>query len=108
MPRAQDGAKIVVAAAAAALLCQTTLLLGARVVSDHLSVRTLGREIAARIAVLDTKIKPRLICYDSYLHGLPFYTQRPADVVNWVGEMHYARRFKRFQHRFCDDNTIRL
>jgi|CXWL01.1.fsa_nt_gi 4-amino-4-deoxy-L-arabinose transferase-like glycosyltransferase len=45
--------------------------------------------------------------YDSYLHGLPFYTDRRVDkLVNFIGEFHYAKREALHADRFGDDNAI--
>ncbi|MEK7746545.1 MAG: hypothetical protein AAB576_07765 [Elusimicrobiota bacterium] len=50
----------------------------------------------------------RVFSYGTYLHALPFYTRRPVDViVNWVEELHYAKRDPAFQNRFGDDDTLR-
>ena len=61
----------------------------------------------SKIKTLGPQRPVRLLAYDRYLHGIPFYTGLPVDVINWVGEMHYAKRFPRFADRFGDDNTIR-
>jgi len=46
--------------------------------------------------------------YDSYLHGLQFYTGRPVDkMVYFVGEFHYAKRDKANEERFGDDDEVR-
>jgi 4-amino-4-deoxy-L-arabinose transferase-like glycosyltransferase len=46
--------------------------------------------------------------YDSYLHGLQFYTGRPVDrMVYFVGEFHYARRDEAHAARFGDDDEVR-
>ncbi len=45
--------------------------------------------------------------YDSYLHGLQFYTGRPVDkILHFVGEFHYAKRDAENARRFGDDNAI--
>lgn len=46
--------------------------------------------------------------YDSYLHGLQFYTGRPVDkMVYFVGEFHYAQRDAANASRFGDDDEVR-
>ena len=46
--------------------------------------------------------------YDSYLHGLQFYTGRPVDrMVYFVGEFHYAKRDEAHAERFGDDDEVR-
>lgn len=46
--------------------------------------------------------------YDSFLHGLQFYTGRPVDrMVYFVGEFHYAKRDEANAPRFGDDNAVR-
>jgi 4-amino-4-deoxy-L-arabinose transferase-like glycosyltransferase len=46
--------------------------------------------------------------YDSYLHGLQFYTGRPvARMVYFVGEFHYAKRDEANAGRFGDDDEVR-
>ncbi len=45
--------------------------------------------------------------YNSYLHGLQFYTGRPVDkMVYFVGEFHYAKRDEANAPRFGDDNSV--
>lgn len=46
--------------------------------------------------------------YDSYLHGLQFYAERPVDkLVYFVGEFHYAKRDPDYAGRFGDDKDVR-
>ncbi len=46
--------------------------------------------------------------YDSYPHGLQFYTGRPVDkMVYFVGEFHYAKRDAANAGRFGDDDEVR-
>jgi 4-amino-4-deoxy-L-arabinose transferase-like glycosyltransferase len=79
------------------------MLAGARPLAPQLSARDLAAELSMRLRPGD-----RLFVYDKYLHGLPFYLGRRVDVVvNWLGELHYAKRDPRFADRFGDDNTIR-
>ena len=45
--------------------------------------------------------------YNSYLHGLQFYTRRPVDkMVYFVGEFHYAKRDEANAPRFGDDKSV--
>ena len=88
--------------AACACAANALLLAGAQFCLPLLSAKAVSLEIAARFKPGD-----RIIAYDKYLHGIPFYARRPVDVVNWVGELHYAKRMARFQDRFGDDDTIR-
>ncbi|MFH1723527.1 MAG: hypothetical protein ABII00_02780, partial [Elusimicrobiota bacterium] len=105
--RAQGGRPTLAPAALLGLCVCALLVVGTRYVSDQLSVKRMAQAINERIAGLDAGTGARLLSYDTYLHGIPFYTGRPVDVVNWTGEMHYAKRFARFAHRFGDDATIR-
>lgn len=91
------------ASAAALALC----LGGASRLEPLLSARPVAQELNRRLAAAAPGETVRLVAYDRYLHGVPFYTRRQVDVVNWVGELHYAKRFARFAHRFGDDNQIR-
>jgi hypothetical protein len=46
--------------------------------------------------------------YGTYLHGLPFYAQRPVDkLVLFTGEFHYAKRDPLFAARFGDDADVK-
>lgn len=46
--------------------------------------------------------------YDSYLHGLQFYTGRPiTKIIYFVGEFHYAKRDEANAGRFGDDDEVR-
>ena len=105
--RLDDGTASVAPTAVAGLLAFLCLLAGTRGLTDELSVRTMGHALNGKLASIPGDEQTRLIAYDRYPHGIPFYTRRPMDVVNWVGEMHYAKRFERFADRFGDDNTIR-
>ncbi len=82
------------------------LLIGSRYLVDEFSARNIGTDIDSRISRLEPGTPVKLIAYNHYLHGVPFYTGRPVDVVNWIGELHYAKRFDRFAHRFGNDMTI--
>lgn len=106
-PRGPSGAP---AAALAALAFLGAALAGARRAEPLISARPVSRLLAAKVAEAESAepgTPTRLVAYDRYLHGVPFYTGRTLDVVNWVGELHYAQRFERFAHRFGDDNQIR-
>ncbi|MFH2204441.1 MAG: glycosyltransferase family 39 protein [Elusimicrobiota bacterium] len=83
------------------------LISGTSYLDDEISVRRMGTELRARIEHQRGGKEARIFAYNKYLHGIPFYTGRPVDVVNWIGELHYAKRFKRFAHRFGNDDTIR-
>ena len=90
------------AAAVCACAANALLLVGAQACVPLLSAKAVSLEIAARFKPGD-----RIIAYDRYLHAIPFYSHQPVDVVNWVGELHYAKRLARYQDRFGDDDTIR-
>jgi 4-amino-4-deoxy-L-arabinose transferase-like glycosyltransferase len=68
--------------------------------------------ISAKALALAVKADARpadeLWTYDSYLHGLQYYTLRPVDkLVYFVGEFYYAKRDAANAGRFGDDNDIR-
>ncbi len=45
--------------------------------------------------------------YKTYLHGLPFYMGRPVDrMIDWVEELHYAKRFPDNADRFGSDADV--
>lgn len=103
---ASRGTRAVPAAALAALLSLACGLAAARRAEALVSARLVSQDLTERIAAAGPGAHIRLVAYDRYLHGIPFYTRRPVDVVNWVGELHYARRFAEFSQRFGDDNQI--
>ncbi|TBR20873.1 hypothetical protein EPO15_11810 [bacterium] len=106
-PRGVDGFP---KAASAALLFLALALAGARRAEPLVSARPVARLLSEAVARAEAEtpgVPVRLVAYDKYLHGVPFYTGRRVDVVNWVGELHYAKRFERFADRFGDDNQIR-
>ena len=105
--RLEDERIIVVPITIAGMLVCASMVAGTRFLTDELSVKKLATRLNERIATVPANTETRIIAYDRYLHGIPFYTGRPVDVVNWVGEMHYAKRFPRYAHRFGDDETIR-
>ncbi|MBI5597439.1 MAG: glycosyltransferase family 39 protein [Elusimicrobia bacterium] len=96
-------AQAALASAGAMAVC----LAGASRFEPQLSARPVALELNRRLAAAGPEETVRLVAYDRYLHGVPFYTGRTVDVVNWVGELHYAKRFARFAHRFGDDDEIR-
>lgn len=70
---------------------------------ELVSAKTLGRYVAEISAPGD-----ELWTYGVYLHGLPFYAGRRVDrVINWVGELHYAKRNPANAARFDDDDVMR-
>ncbi|PCI36110.1 MAG: hypothetical protein COB53_10330 [Elusimicrobia bacterium] len=105
--RLEDESNLLVPTALAGFLVCACLISGTRCLTDELSVKRLAMRLNERIMEVPADTETRLMAYDRYLHGIPFYTNRPVDVINWVGEMHYAQRFPRYAHRFGDDNTIR-
>ena len=75
-------------------------------------IRAASPLISAKALALSVKESARpsdeVWTYDSYLHGLQFYTRRPVDkMVYFVGEFHYAKRDEANAKRFGDDNAIR-
>ncbi|MFA5139781.1 MAG: glycosyltransferase family 39 protein [Elusimicrobiota bacterium] len=97
------------ALASAMALCADSMVLAAmRCVEDRISVRSVALEARSRMESARARgLEPSVICYDTYVHGIAFYTGGPVDLVNWVGELYYAKRLPRFQHRFGDDERIR-
>lgn len=104
--RSQGGLPVLVMGAGLSLAALALLIPGTRQLTAQLSAKALALEINRQI---ETRGGPpaRIFSYDIYLHAIPFYTGRPVDVVNWVGELHYAKRFERFAHRFADENALR-
>ncbi|MBI5243903.1 MAG: glycosyltransferase family 39 protein [Elusimicrobia bacterium] len=88
--------------AAWASAANASLLLAAHLGVSVLSAKALSLEISARFSPGD-----RIIAYDKYLHGVAFYVRRPVDVVNWLGELSYAKQRGADPSRFGDDDTIR-
>lgn len=88
--------------AAGGAIAALLILRAATVGEAWLSAKPIAEAINLEIAPGD-----RILSYDTYLHGLAFYTGRPVDVVNWVGELHYAKRDPANAARFGDDNLIR-
>jgi 4-amino-4-deoxy-L-arabinose transferase-like glycosyltransferase len=66
-----------------------------------------AKELCARVG---ERLEPgdRLYAYGTFIHGVPFYFKRPYDMIlNWVGELHYAKRDPSSRDRFGDDNDVR-
>jgi len=56
----------------------------------------------------DARPEDQVWSYDSFPHGLQFYTRRPVDrMVYFVGEFHYALRDAANADRFGDDDEVR-
>lgn len=88
--------------AAAGLAVGLLTLGGLSAGSEWLSVRSMAQSIAGRCAPGDA-----VYAYDIYLHGVPFYTRRRVDkLVNWIGELHYAKRDPANAERFGDERDI--
>jgi len=99
-PRAKRPAMVLAAGGLAAGVC---LFLGLRLAAPLVSVRGVG------LAVRD-EARPgdAVWSYDTYLHGLPFYAQRPVDkIVQFTGEFHYAKRDPAYAERFADDAVLK-
>ncbi len=78
-------------------------LAGASAASPLISAKELALSVKAAAGPGD-----ELWTYDSYLHGLQFYTGRPVDrMVYFVGEFHYAKRDDANAGRFGDDDEVR-
>lgn len=66
-----------------------------------------AKELALAVKA-DARPEDEVWTYDSYLHGLQFYTGRPVDkMVYFVGEFHYAKRDEANAPRFGDDHAVR-
>jgi 4-amino-4-deoxy-L-arabinose transferase-like glycosyltransferase len=92
----------------AAVLCAGGVLAGAclfaglRLAAPLVSARDIGRAVGAEIAPGDA-----LWSYDTYLHGLTFYSGHPVDkIVEFNGEFHYAERDPAFAERFADGSAL--
>lgn len=95
--------KAVIFAAAAALAAGTSALAALRSASEQLSVKTLSQAIKERHRPGD-----QIYAYGIYLHGIPFYTGELVDrIVNWTGELHYAKRDPTYAQRFGGEEEIR-
>jgi 4-amino-4-deoxy-L-arabinose transferase-like glycosyltransferase len=71
--------------------------------SPLISAKELAQSVKA-----SARAEDEIWTYDSFLHGLQFYTGRPVDkMVYFVGEFHYAQRDAANAKRFGDDNDVR-
>jgi len=78
------------------------LFVGLRIAAPLVSVRDVGRAAGAEMRPGDA-----LWTYDTYLHGLTFYSGHPVDkIVQFTGEFHYARRDRAWDDRFGDDSAL--
>jgi len=76
---------------------------GLGLASPLISVKALASAVSA-----SARAEDEIWTYDSYLHGLQFYTGRRVDkMVYFVGEFHYALRDRANAERFGDDNAIK-
>jgi 4-amino-4-deoxy-L-arabinose transferase-like glycosyltransferase len=70
--------------------------------SEYLSAKSLGLSIAGRAGPED-----RVWAYGIYIHGVPFYAARRVDrLLNWIGELHYAKRDAGNADRFGDESDL--
>lgn len=95
--------RLVLRSAAAGLGLGIAMLIGGGLADEHLSCQRLA------LAIAETRRpEDRVYAYGIYLHGLPFYTRHRVDrLVNWTGELHYAKRDPATSDRFGDDMAIR-
>ncbi|OGR89865.1 MAG: hypothetical protein A3J74_03545 [Elusimicrobia bacterium RIFCSPHIGHO2_02_FULL_57_9] len=92
-----------VIAAAAALAGGSSALAALRGSAQITSVKSLSQTIRERYRPGD-----QIYAYGTYLHGIPFYTGVLVDrILNWTGELHYAKRDPAYAGRFGGDNEIR-
>lgn len=78
------------------------LFAGLSLAAPLVSVRALGLAAGRQMGESD-----RLWVYDTYLHGLTFYSGRPVDkIVQFLGEFHYAKRDPAYADRFSDDSAL--
>lgn len=88
---------------AGAVLAGALALAAVSAASPLISAKRIAHRIA-EVAGPDDQVWT----YDSYLHGLQFYTGSPVDkMVYFVGEFHYAKREAVNAERFGDDGDIR-
>lgn len=84
-------------------LVGATALWAIRANAAWLSVKDLGRRVA-QLAGPDDEIW----VYGIYLHGLPFYARRRVDrVIDWTGELHYAKRDPANAARFGEADALK-
>jgi 4-amino-4-deoxy-L-arabinose transferase-like glycosyltransferase len=70
--------------------------------ADRFSARSLGQYVASSAGPEDS-----IYVYGTYIHGLPYYSGRRVDrIINWTGELHYAKRNPANAGRFGDDEDI--
>ncbi len=87
---------------AGGVLAGVCLFSGLSLAAPLVSVRDLGLAAGAQMGEGD-----RLWAYDTYLHGLTFYSGRPVDkIVQFLGEFHYAKRDPAYADRFADDSAL--
>ena len=97
------GGTVLLRAGALACVVNALFLFGSGFLTPMLSARDLAVDLRARLREGD-----RVFSYGTYLHAVPFYARRRVDViVNWVEELHYAKRDPAFQDRFGDDDALR-
>jgi len=78
-------------------------LTAVRAASPLISAKSLASAVEASALPED-----EIWTYDTFLHGLQFYTRRRVDrMVYFIGEFHYALRDKANAGRFGDDDAIR-
>jgi len=66
-----------------------------------------AKELALAVKA-SARAEDEIWTYDSYLHGLPFYSGRRVDrMIYFVGEFHYALRDEVNAARFGDDDEVR-
>ncbi|MEK9145615.1 MAG: hypothetical protein AAB339_08415, partial [Elusimicrobiota bacterium] len=97
------GERVLLRVGALATAVNALFLFGSGFLTPMLSARDLAADLRSRLREGD-----RVFSYGTYLHALPFYTRRPVEVIiNWVEELHYAKRDPAFRDRFGDDDTLR-
>jgi len=104
-----DGSGRLALTALCGLIVCGSMTAGVRHFTSHLSVKRISLAAKARIETLEPEAEVRLMSYDFLPHGLMFYAQRPVDMLNWYGELKYAKRFEKNAHRFESiENVWRL
>ena len=99
-PSAKSPAKILALGGLVAGLC---LFLGLRRAAPLVSTRDVGLAVFNEARPGDA-----VWTYDTYLHGLPFYSQRPVDkILQFTGEFHYAKRDPVYAARFGEEPDLR-
>ena len=78
------------------------LFFGLRLAAPLVSAKEVGQVVRD-----EARAEDQVWTYGTYLHGLPFYAQRPVDkLVLFTGEFHYAKRDPLYAPRFGDDADI--